>query len=501
MGRADWSTFEIARKGSVITAVTIVSRPLGYLREAIQAYLFGATLLVDAFVISFNFPELIQTLFFAGATSAFLIPVCTRYMENAEEYCLIYSTFFNICLLVTVALSVVLALASRPLMGLLAPGFGVRTREIAQYLFLIMIPLIPLHALLSVAKAFLNAKEHFLSPELSGIVWNVTFILCAFALSPRIGIYSLALGASLGGLFQLLLQIPFLRRMGIRYRPRMSLRHPSVREAKALLSGAFIATSYVPINSFVGRVIASFLPEGEVASLSYAFRLFILPFSLFAVPVYTVIFTRISKLYHASNWREIFSSVDSVLVLLCITLIPSSVLLVSSGDLFVKILYERGAFSQRDTFLTYRALSGYTLGLLFYGLSASLVRIFNGLHDLRVPALVGMSSIGFNAVLASLLMGPLRNLGISLATSFVSIYTFALLFFFLKRRTGYKMARGAKKEIIRALACGIVLCMCLFFVKRLEINLYAKAMVCLLFTLFMCLLFFWDYYRGLFRRA
>jgi putative peptidoglycan lipid II flippase len=501
MGKPSEATFEIARKGSVITAVTMVSRPLGYLREAIQAYLFGASFLVDAFVISFNFPELLQTLFFSGATSAFLVPVCTRYMDRKEEYSLIYSTFFNICLILTLLLSLFLVLASRPLIGLMAPGFKEDAKEVAQRLFVIMIPLIPLHALLSVAKAFLNAKDHFLSPELSGIVWNLTFMACAIFLSSSIGIYSLALGASLGGLLQLLLQIPFLRRMGIQYRPYIALRHPSLEEAKGLFSGALIATGYIPLNSFIGRVIGSFLPEGEVASLSYAFRLFILPFSLFAVPVYTVVFTKVSRLYHVSNWKDIFSTIDGVLVLLSITLIPSSILLISSGDLFVRILYERGAFSERDTLLTYRALVGYSMGLAFYGLSTSFVRIFNGLHDTRTPAFVGLSSIGLNVVLCMLLMGPLRNLGIALASSLVSLYNFSILFFLLKKRTEYRMGRRARIEVIKALASGIVLCLCLFLVKHLSLSLYMKAAVCLLLTVSVCLLFFWDYYRGLLRRG
>ena len=76
---------DIVKKGSVITLITLISRPLGYIREAIQAYLFGATLLVDAFIVAFNFPELIQSRFFSGATSAFLIPVCTRYLHDRNE--------------------------------------------------------------------------------------------------------------------------------------------------------------------------------------------------------------------------------------------------------------------------------------------------------------------------------------------------------------------------------------------------------------------------------
>jgi putative peptidoglycan lipid II flippase len=76
----------LIKKGSIITIITLISRPLGYIREAVQAYIFGATLLVDAFVIAYNFPELIQTLFLSGATSAFLVPICTSYIGDTKEY-------------------------------------------------------------------------------------------------------------------------------------------------------------------------------------------------------------------------------------------------------------------------------------------------------------------------------------------------------------------------------------------------------------------------------
>ncbi len=357
------------------------------MREAVQAYLFGATLLVDAFVISFNFPEMIQTLFFSGATSAFLIPVCSRYLEDREELSRVYSLFMNVAIIVTAMISIILLAASGPVMQLIAPGFTTEGRYVARYLFIIMIPVIPLHAMLSVMKAFLNAREHFAAPELSGIIWNVIFILAALTISGTIGIYSLAVGVTLGAVAQVILQIPYLRRLGIRYEMRLPLGHPSLNEAKRLFTGALIATSVVPINSFVGRILASFLPAGEVASLAYAFRIFILPFSLFAVPTYTVLFSKLSRLFHEEDWKGINAHVDSSLVLVCITLIPSTIFLCVAGDVVIRLLYQRGAFTAKDTLMTYRALSGYSLGLIFYALSISFVRIFNARHDMKTPAL------------------------------------------------------------------------------------------------------------------
>ena len=492
---------DIIKKGSIITLITLVSRPLGYVREAVQAYLFGATLLVDAFVVAFNFPELIQTLFFSGATSAFLVPVCTKYMKDDREYADIYSTFINLSILITFFLSIFFFLFSGAIVKLIAPGFNPETKRITEVLFLIMVPVIALHTILSVMKAFLNAKEHFAAPELSGIIWNLVFILAAVFLSKRFGIYSLAIGVTLGSTLQLAIQYPYLKKFNIRYRATLRMSHPSILEAKRLFTGALIATSIVPINSFVGRIIASYLPHGEVASLAYAFRIFILPFSLFAVPVYTVMFTKISTLFHEKDLQKIHAHIDGSIILLCITLIPSTVLLCAAGEPIVRLLYERGAFTAKETALTSRALFGYGIGVLFYALSLSLVRVFNALHDTKTPALVGISSIVINAVLALLLMKRYDNLGIALATSIVSLYNFSTLYLLLKRRIRYRLTKKSAKEIIKALLSGILLVFLISAVNRSwSGEVYLTLLIDFLLTVLVCSLFFKDYYLAFLRR-
>ena len=159
-------TIDIIKKGSVITMITLISRPLGFVREAIQAYLFGATLLVDAFIVAFNFPELIQTLFFSGATSAFLVPVCSKYLHDDKDYSAIYSTFINLSIIITIFISLIFFIFSATIVDLIAPGFNPEAKDITKKLFIIMIPVISIHTILSVMKAFLNAKEHFAAPEM-----------------------------------------------------------------------------------------------------------------------------------------------------------------------------------------------------------------------------------------------------------------------------------------------------------------------------------------------
>ncbi len=490
---------DIVKKGSVITIITLISRPIGFVREAVQAYLFGATMLVDAFVVAFVFPELIQTLFVTGATSAFLIPVCSRYVDDTKEFSRIYGTFINLAVIILGLVSLILFFCGSRIMSI--TGFNPETKKIAAVLFVIMIPVIALHGILSVQKAFLNVKYHFAAPEMSGIFWNIIFILSALTLKSRIGIYSLAVGVSAGSLAQVLMQIPWLKRHGIRYHFSLSFRHPSVKEAGKLFTGALIATSVVPINSVVDKLIGSHLPPGQVASLAYALRIFILPFSLFAVPVYTVLFPTISRLYHQKDWEGIRSHIDSSMVLIFVTLVPSTILLCLTGDEILKILYERGAFVASDTALAQRALFGFSIGLLFYALSISFVRIFNAIHDVKTPAIVGIGCIVLNAILDYILMKPFQNMGIALSTSIASFYNFLVLYLILKKRVGYRMARKSMRDIIKSLLAGAMLVLLIYLTRYcFQGSPYVSLVISGFLAVAVYGVFFRDYYSMFFRK-
>lgn len=494
---------DIIKKSSVITFITLISRPIGFVREAVQAYIFGATRPVEAFIVAFNFPELIQTLFFSGASSAFLIPVCTKYLKDDKEYSRLYSTFINLAIILTVLVSVFLLIFSTPVTRfIIAPGFKQPgEQELTRILFLIMIPVIAFHTILSVMKAFLNAKEHFAAPEMSGILWNFCFIAAAVVLSGRLGVFSLAIGVSVGALLQIIMQYPYLRSHNIKYSLVMDLHHPAISQAKKLITGALIATSVMPINSYVGKYLATGLPEGHLASLAYAFRIFIFPASLFAVPVYTVMFSKISRLYHEKDWKNFWTNIDSSIVLFAITLIPSTIFLCSTGDTCIKIIYQRGAFTPQVTALVNKALFGYSIGLLFYALSISFVRIFNAMHDSKTPAIIGVSSIILNALVALYLMGPLGSLGISAATSIASCYNFFALYIILKKRVRYRMARNACKDIIKSFLAGIILVILIRLSQKIfGEHIYASLITSGLLTVVVYGIFFNRYYLLLFGR-
>jgi putative peptidoglycan lipid II flippase len=153
------------------------------------------------------------------------------------------------------------------------------------------------------------------------------------------------------------------------------------------------------------------------------------------------------------------------------------------------------------TAMTNRALFGYSVGLVFYALSISFVRIFNAMHDMKTPALIGITSIALNAIIASVLMVPFRNLGIALATSIVSLYNFLFLYVILRHRTGYRLARPAVRDIIKSLLAGILLALLTVLTRRLlPGSLLLPLIISALLTVAVYGIVFKNYYRRLLHR-
>lgn len=456
----------LARKGLPILVATLLSRPLGFVREAVQAALFGASRLTDAFLVAYNVPEMIQTLFFSGVLSNFFVPVITRYRDEKEALSAVFSVALNGALVLALLLAGVCYVTAPGLMTLAAPGLTGADRELAVFLFRLMLPMLVLHCLLAVVKGTLNSLDHYAMPEYAGVFFNVVMIACVLLLSGSYGIASLALGVVGGSLVQLLVQVPVLLRKGIRYQPALGFAHPALREMRGLVAGAVVATAVVPVNAFIARAMASTLPPGSISALAYAFRVFLLPVSLFAVPVYTVLLTDLSAAQHRGAQQAFKEQATAGLSLLFAVSLPATAALIALATPLTRLLYERGQFTAEDVVLTSQALMAYGVGTLAYGTSQVMVRLFNATKDTRTPAWIGVGSIALSAGGNWLLMQLWGHWGIALVTSLVSYVNTLALYAIFRHRHGPLdeplLARRFVTHLLLATAVGV----CLFVLSR-----------------------------------
>lgn len=456
----------LARKGLPILLATLISRPLGFVREAVQAALFGASRLTDAFLIAYNVPEMIQTLFFSGVLSNFFVPVITRYREQKEELNAVFSVALNGALALALLLAGVCYVAAPGIIIVAAPGLVGADRELAIFLFRLMLPMLVLHCLLAVVKGILNSLDHYAMPEYAGVFFNVVVIVSALLLSGSYGVTSLAIGVVGGSIVQLLAQIPVLVRKDIRYRPTCGFSHPALREMRGLVLGAIVSTAVVPVNAFIARAMASSLPAGSISALAYAFRVFILPVSLFAVPVYTVLLTELSTAQHQGARQAFKEQAAAGLSLLFAVALPATAALIALATPITRLLYERGQFGANDVTLTSQALMAYGIGTLAYGTSQIMVRLFNATKDTSTPAWVGVGSIALSAAGNWVLMGIWGHWGIALVTSLVSCVNTVVLYLIFRHRHGPLDEPRLARRFVVHLLLATVLGACLFVLSR-----------------------------------
>jgi putative peptidoglycan lipid II flippase len=412
---------------------TLISRPLGYVRTAIQAWLFGATAAMDAFVLAFSIPSFLQIILLSGPLSSILVPTFSAVRADRDALSRLFSSLFTACLLASLLLGLVAAIAAPMLMHPVGPGLAPDAQALAIFLFRLMLPMLVLQALLSICKGALNALDSYGPPEYAGLVFNLVIIGTALLLSPYLGIASLALGASLGTLAQVAMQFPYLYRYGVRYRPMLHF-NTHIKPILALLQWAFLSTMVVTLGAQIDRALASLLFAGAISALYYAFLLFMLPASLAIIPLSTVLLTDLAVIYQQEEMATVRRRVDAALRMMLLLTVPVALAGALLAEPITRLVYEYGHFKTSDTVLTAQALQIFLLGLPFYGGMHMLSRCFYAIHDTKTPAVVGLVALAGNIAGDLLLMRLFSHRGIAMGRlAFWLVSSCALYLLFQQR--------------------------------------------------------------------
>ena len=403
----------LMRRGLPIVMATLLSRPLGYVRTAMQAWLFGATAAMDAFVLAFSLPNFLQFILLSGPLSGVLVPTFSAVRADRDAFSQLFSSLLTACLLASILLGLVAGIAASVLMQPVGPGLAPDIQELAVFLFRLMLPMLVLQALLSVCKGALNTLDSYGPPEYAGLVFNVVFIGTALLLTPYLGITGLALGASFGSLVQVALQFPYLRRYGVRYRPMLHFK-AHIQPLLTLLQWAFLSTIVATLGMQIDRALASLLFPGAIAALYYAFLLFMLPASLAVIPLSTVLLTDLAVVYQQGDVANVRRRVAAALRMMLLLTVPVAVAGALLAEPITRLVYEYGRFNTSDTQLTAQALRVFMLGLPFYGGMHILTRCFYAIHDTKTPAIVGLMALAVNIAGDVILMQFFSHQGIAM---------------------------------------------------------------------------------------
>jgi putative peptidoglycan lipid II flippase len=466
------------RSTSIVGGLTLLSRVTGLLRDMVYSRMFGAGVLMDAFLVAFKIPNFMRRLFAEGAFSQAFVPVVSEYKvqrTHHEVRELVDGAMGTMAWFMSVV--TIVGIVAAPVFVLLfAPGFRADagkfdlTVDMLRWTF----PYLLFISLASLASGVLNSYQRFSVPALMSTLMNLVMIVFAAWIAPRFrepGVV-LAVGVFVAGAVQLAFQLPAMVRLGLLRRPRWRWGHAGVKKIGALMLPAIFGSSVSQVALLLDTLIASFLVTGSISWLYYADRLMEFPLGVFSVALATVILPGLAA-HHATESIERFAAtLDWALRLTIIVVAPATVaLMMLAGPLTVAI-FHYGEFNAEDVRMSSLALMAYATGLMGFSLVKVLAPGFFARQDTRTPMRIGVRSLAVNVALNLCVVLPLAlydnraglhallalNVGIS------AWYNAAMLYRGLRRAHVLHHAPGWRRMLVQVVAGNVLLGVFLWFV-------------------------------------
>jgi putative peptidoglycan lipid II flippase len=447
----------IARSTAIFSLATAVSRVLGLVREMVSAYYFGVAGKINAFTIAIQIPNLVRALVADAALSGAFVPVFSELLERGEKVRAwrVASTLFWLTLLVLGGITAVFILAAPLLLRPFGDPGG--DFDLAVGLSRVLFPIVVLLGLSGIIVGILNTYGHFALPALAPVAWNLVIILGLVIGIPRVDgddaeLYLYAGVVVVGTLVQLLLPVPWLRRLDGRLTMALDWRDPAVKRVLVLMIPVTLTIGLVNVNFVVDMLFASRLLDPELAptAIDKAFRLYMLPQGIFAVAVTTVLFPTLARFAARGAEPELRRALDNGIRVIAFLLVPAGLVSIVLAEPIVRLVYERGEFTAENTVVVAQCLQAFALGLVFNGWMLLLNRSFYAVQTNWVPTAVALGAVALNAVL-NMFFYRLGIWGIPLSTTTVNVVAAIALLVLMRRRIGLEHLPRTAAAIARIL--------------------------------------------------
>ena len=428
---------------ATVSSMTMVSRVLGFVRDAIIARTFGAGFATDAFFVAFKLPNLLRRIFAEGAFSQAFVPVLAEYKQRRteEETRLFLAHISGLLTLVLMIVTALGMLAAPWVIWISAPGFTSDPDkfDLTVQLLRITFPYILFISLSSLAGSVLNTWNKFSVPAFTPTFLNLSFIVCALLLTPYFHPPVLVLGWAvfIGGIIQLFYQLPYLKPIGMLLWPRLNLKDAAVWRVIKKMGPAIFGVSIAQISLVINTIFASFLPSGSVSWMYYADRLMEFPTGVLGVALGTILLPSLSK-HAATDSGQAFSQLlDWGIRLSLILALPATVGLGVLSMPLISTLFMYGKFNAHDAQMTQYALVAYAVGLLGLILVKVLAPGFYARQNIKTPVKVAIFTLCMTQVMNLAFVWQLKHAGLSLAIGLGACLNAGLLLFLLIKQKIY----------------------------------------------------------------
>ncbi|MBR5558031.1 MAG: murein biosynthesis integral membrane protein MurJ [Acinetobacter harbinensis] len=451
-------TMALWRSTFIVSAMTMLSRVLGLVRDVVLLNVFGAGKDFDTFVVAFRIPNFFRRLFAEGAFSQAFIPVLTEYKStktHAEVQILISRVFGCLATFMT-TLTFIAMIAAPAILYVYAPGFHSDPEKfaLATDMFRLTIPYLLFMSLTAFASSILNSYGSFSTPAFAPVLLNVTMIAAAWWLTPYMAEPIMALGWAVvvAGILQLAIQIPELWRKKLLIPPKVDFKHEGVDRIMKLMLPALFGVSVTQINLLLNTIWASFMQDGSVSWLYSAERMTELPLGLIGVAIGTVILPSLSARHAEQDQTKFRGMIDWAARVIMLVGIPASIALFMLSTPIIQALFQRGQFTVEDTQMTALALQCMSAGVISFMLIKVFAPGFYAQQDTKTPVRVGLMAVAANAILNVIFIGFFKlidwqaeHMALALASSGSAMVNAGMLYFYLHKRNIFRFAGHWKK--------------------------------------------------------
>ena len=450
---------------------TLLSRITGFARDVMLAAILGAGPIADAFFVALRLPNHFRAIFAEGAFNAAFVPAYARVRaQGGGEKAQVFADRIFTLLLATQAVLLVLALALTPgLVSLLAPGFAKDPERygLAVELTRITFPYLLLITLVTLYGAILNTLQRFAAAAAAPILLNFSIMTAlAFALFFPTAGHAAAWGVLIAGFLEALLLAYDASRAGVLPRLRMPRLDEELRKFFRAFGPATLGSAGVDLALFADTIIASFLAAGALSALYFADRLNQLPIGVIGIAVGTVLLPEMARRIAGGDETGARRTQIQAIELSLLLATPFLVAFLLVPELIMRALFARGAFTNANAIAAAQTLAAYALGLVPFVLIRSVVATFLARGDTATPVKASLAAVAVNIAFKIVLMGPLAQVGLALATTIGAWINLILVVWFAMRAGLIAVEAAFLNALAKIAAAGLALAALVWLIER-----------------------------------
>lgn len=451
----------IGRSAALMSVLVVISRITGFFRTWAQAYAMGATLLASCYTVANNLPNQLYELVIGGMIVTAFLPVYLSVKQRAgrEGANAYVSNLLSIVFVLMGVLTVLCIAFAAQLVWIQSAGTDQSQMADAVYLFRFFAVEVLLYCLSSIASGVLNAERDYLwsnaAPIFNNFITIASFLAYPplSAADPALGMLVLALGNPLGVLVQVLMQVPSLRRHGVRITWRIDLHDPAIRETLSIGVPTLVVTVCSFVTVSVMNTYALVAEPGAGSSVQYYARLwYTLPYSVLSIPITTAMFTELADRWahdDIEGYRNGFAHGTSQILF---TLMPFMLYLITYAYPLM-LLLASGRFTADDAQLTATYLRWLSIALPFYGVSTFFQKVFSSMRKMGLFALANIFASALQVAFTALCTGLIGIAAVALGSVLYYISVDIISFVLIRR----ELRHVGMREIVSSAVWGLVL--------------------------------------------